>query len=340
MKKIIVINGCGGVGKDTFVELCSKHINLMNFSSVEKVKEVAKICGWDGKKDELSRKFLSDLKDLTENYNSMPYQSMVEKIGEFKRSTDELLFLHVREPEQISRLVEEFDAKSLLIVRNTVAHISSNHADDNVFNYKYDYVIQNDGTLEELEEKAIDFIYRLSWDVFYFTFGTSKKFPFHGGWVEVHAKDLSSAEKLFSKFYPGDENGILPYAGSYTKNEFYKTGMQEKGNRGAHCHDILIDSEPFMKTLESDKLKRPDKEYIILWLPGKKFFIHMSYKAEGIIHFKLCRMTKDMYLEEIKHDDYSFYPEYRSWKCIAEAVPEVLYDCFKEIPRFVPFFID
>ena len=41
----------------------------MNISSVDKVKEAAKVlAGWNGEKDEKSRKFLSDLKD-GDNYN-------------------------------------------------------------------------------------------------------------------------------------------------------------------------------------------------------------------------------------------------------------------------------
>jgi len=50
-KQIVVINGTGGSGKDTFVEFCSKYGKVMNFSSVDKVKEVARVIGWDGKKN-------------------------------------------------------------------------------------------------------------------------------------------------------------------------------------------------------------------------------------------------------------------------------------------------
>lgn len=57
-KHIFIINGSGGVGKDTFVQLVSAELNnnlkkfhtVVNFSSVDKVKEIAKEIGWDGKK--------------------------------------------------------------------------------------------------------------------------------------------------------------------------------------------------------------------------------------------------------------------------------------------------
>ena len=54
-KRIIIINGSGGVGKDTFVEYCSEFTNVKNISSVDKVKEAAKILvGWNGEKDTYS----------------------------------------------------------------------------------------------------------------------------------------------------------------------------------------------------------------------------------------------------------------------------------------------
>ena len=52
-KQVIIINGTGGSGKDTFVEYCSEFAKVTNISSVDKVKEAAKILvGWNGEKDE------------------------------------------------------------------------------------------------------------------------------------------------------------------------------------------------------------------------------------------------------------------------------------------------
>lgn len=55
MKKIIVINGAGTSGKDTFVKLVSKYAKTINYSSVDFVKEVARFAGWNGQKDEKGR---------------------------------------------------------------------------------------------------------------------------------------------------------------------------------------------------------------------------------------------------------------------------------------------
>lgn len=130
----------------------------MNYSSVDKIKKIAKIIGWNGGKTEKDRKFLSDLKILTSNYNDMSYNDMKNVINVFKHNNASLLFLHIREPTEIQRVVNDFKAKTLLITNNNIKQIKSNMADANVLNYKYDYVIDNSGTLKELEQKAIKFI--------------------------------------------------------------------------------------------------------------------------------------------------------------------------------------
>ena len=163
MKKIVVINGTGGCGKDTFVELCKKHTSVFNFSSIDKVKEVAKIIGWSGSKSEKDRKFLADLKRLTTDYNDMAFNSIIDGVNGFNNSEDEIMFIHIREPEEIKRVVEKFGAKSLLIKRIGQDIIKSNTSDANVENYNYDYIIENT-TLDEYENKAINFIKELKND--------------------------------------------------------------------------------------------------------------------------------------------------------------------------------
>lgn len=162
MKQIIIINGSGGVGKDTFIDFCKKYAKILNISSVDKVKEAAKIlAGWNGEKDEKSRKFLSDLKDLGIKYNDAPLKYILEKAEAFKISNNDLMFIHIRECEEIEKCKNKCNAKTLLITNTNVAAISSNISDSDVANYNYDYYIKNDGTLEELDIKAKEFIEKL-----------------------------------------------------------------------------------------------------------------------------------------------------------------------------------
>lgn len=160
MKKVFIINGSGGVGKDTFVEMVSEEIPVVNKLSVDEVKKYAKEMGWDGKKTEKDRKFLSDLKRLLVEYNDLPFQSMKRTVENFGRRNekDAFLFLHIREPEEIKRAVEEFGAQSILVVNKNVESISSNDSDARVSEFKYDYTIDNSGTLTDLKKAAHSFI--------------------------------------------------------------------------------------------------------------------------------------------------------------------------------------
>ena len=102
-------------------------------------------------------KFLSDLKKLTTNYNDMSFVSIKEAINKFNSSDNEIMFIHIREPEEIQRVVDNFSAKTLLIKREGLKIIDTNSSDANVENYKYDYIIINT-TLENLDKSALKFV--------------------------------------------------------------------------------------------------------------------------------------------------------------------------------------
>lgn len=70
--------------------------------------------------------------------------------------------MHVREPNEIYRLVNDYRCLTLLITNCRTNKETSNHADQFVHNYSYDYIIANDGTFNDLEIKAIEFINELS----------------------------------------------------------------------------------------------------------------------------------------------------------------------------------
>ncbi|NCC71736.1 hypothetical protein EOM09_09265 [bacterium] len=159
-KKIVIINGNGGVGKDFFTDLCGKYKKIKKISTVDKVKEAAKVLvSYNNEKDEKTRKLLSDLKILAEEYNGSIIKYLENSIKEFKNDENELLFLFVREIKDIVKIKNvEKDIITLLITNKNKKFITSNIADRDVLNYKYDYTIENTDTIEELEEKAKEFI--------------------------------------------------------------------------------------------------------------------------------------------------------------------------------------
>lgn len=162
--KIVVINGVGGSGKDTFVHFVQDAYNqypqrftVGNISTVDFVKQIATDCGWTGVKEERDRKFLSDLKDLLEEYNNLPNRMVDRAIKHFEQTKVKVVFVHCREPKGIDYFVKKYGAITLLIHNPNIEPITSNHADANVADYDYEYIIENDGSLEDLRKKAIDF---------------------------------------------------------------------------------------------------------------------------------------------------------------------------------------
>jgi hypothetical protein len=139
VKQVVIINGSGEWGKDTFCNLCANHLKVLNISSVDKVKEAYRVLGWDGDKSEIHRKALSDIKAISINTLNHPYNYVKHNIENFyKCDAYELMFIHVRESIEIERLCNDFGCISLLIRNPNINIITSNESDANVENYNYD----------------------------------------------------------------------------------------------------------------------------------------------------------------------------------------------------------
>ena len=154
MKKlVIVINGSGGVGKDTLCDFAAECYKVKNISSITPIKQIAERCGWDGTKDDKSRKFLSDLKLLCVEYNDYPTKWALAEYESFLNSDEEIMFVHIREPEEIAKFVAATSgvARTLLVRGGDRMNKScyGNASDDGVENYAYDRYFLNDGTLEQ-----------------------------------------------------------------------------------------------------------------------------------------------------------------------------------------------
>ena len=162
MKLTIVINGKGGVGKDTLCRFAAERYKTENVSSITPIKELAAACGWQGEKTDRARKFLSDLKALTAAYNDYPTTYLSDRYRAFLSSDDELLFVHIREPEEIRKFVSATDgaAKTLLIRGGERCERAAygNVSDDGVEDYPYDYVFVNDRPLDQTRAAFLEFL--------------------------------------------------------------------------------------------------------------------------------------------------------------------------------------
>jgi hypothetical protein len=177
-KKIIVINGKGGVGKDTLIKAVESmnepHIGVYNESSIDPVRGMA-ARSFDGienlseaakVKGNAYRKFLSDMKKAVDDYYMAVHGTKYTEeylyrcacdfaggIGEYRDSSeDSVLFVHIREPENIQSFVErvraqlDVDIVTLLVSSCRAKTDYGNDSDNNVADYAYDFTYENDGS--------------------------------------------------------------------------------------------------------------------------------------------------------------------------------------------------
>lgn len=160
MKQIVIINGIAGSGKDTFVDyigLIMKNVSKMSY--IRDVKHIASDMGWDGKKDNKSRRFLSDIEDLWTAYNNGVFKKVISRI-EDELSPNVTYFIMVRKTREIEKLKRKYKRLCLtVLIKRPGVKVPDNPADKDaaISRYKYDVVIENIGTTKDLEDKAIKF---------------------------------------------------------------------------------------------------------------------------------------------------------------------------------------
>lgn len=169
MVKVVAVNGAPTSGKTTFETICESMLlkRVRVTSMVKAVKTIAGYCGWNGGKTDKDRKFLSDLKDLLAEYNDYPYKCIRGELEYFKEELanygvaqhEAIMFIDARGPADLQRLREKMNATCILVRRDSAENVPhGNHADDEVFNFDYDYVIENNGSIDELAESCEQFI--------------------------------------------------------------------------------------------------------------------------------------------------------------------------------------
>ena len=147
-----IINGAPMSGKDTFVRQLQKEFpdQVVNFSTIDSVKELYKVAGWDGKKDAESRKVLSDMKDYLTKKFDLPFLEVQSKISETLKTAsnsekDMMLFIHVREPQEIDRLKKAHpDIVTIQVVRNCIKDLPASNI-----------TVYNNETVKDLRNRAL-----------------------------------------------------------------------------------------------------------------------------------------------------------------------------------------
>ena len=183
--KVVIINGKPQSGKDTFCKYAQGYCdddesaNTLIISSVDPLKEMLTQLGWDGTKTDKIRDMLMDMKQLWVQNQDGPTMFLFNNILEFHKACtgeDNIVFVHIREPEEIKKLVNALtgfesmgiDVISLLIIRGSGEDTpnqptETRRSDDEALinNYEYDVTINNDEDLIKLQELAAEFVDKL-----------------------------------------------------------------------------------------------------------------------------------------------------------------------------------
>ena len=183
--KVVIINGKPQSGKDTFCKYAQGYCdddesaNTLIISSVDPLKEMLTQLGWDGTKTDKIRDMLMDMKQLWAQNQDGPTMFLFNNILEFHKACtgeDNIVFVHIREPEEIKKLVNALtgfesmgiDVISLLIIRgsgedtpNQPAETRRSDDEALINNYEYDVTINNDEDLIKLQELAAEFVDKL-----------------------------------------------------------------------------------------------------------------------------------------------------------------------------------
>ena len=163
--RIYVVNGFPESGKTTFERIIQKFLgreNVFIYSTIDTIKDLANMIGWDGKKDDRGRRLLSDLKAVMNQYNDYTikeiadYLRTVETLGRYG-TIEPIVFVDSREPKEIARIVREFNARTIYIKREKETEFT-NSSDQNVKDYYYDVYIWNNKDLPHFGFEIVDFL--------------------------------------------------------------------------------------------------------------------------------------------------------------------------------------
>lgn len=182
---IILMNGCGGSGKDTFEQLVAESlleqksgVAVYHVSTIDPIREIEKtLATLNGEQyipdKDCHRKACAELKKIwDEQYDgSFKYLKLIlRRYDTMCCSTEEaaVVFIHVREPHNLQRLYDahadgslvphcsEWDITSVLLYGRTNPEDFDNAADRDVENFEYEVYIDNDASkpIESLKDAA------------------------------------------------------------------------------------------------------------------------------------------------------------------------------------------
>lgn len=169
-KKIFIISGKARHGKNTVADLIKEYyenqnLKVINDSYAYYIKDYAKrISDWDGNEDTKPRELLQQLGTnlIRQNIDRLFFiNRMIEDLKVFSYFYDIITISDGRFEEELDLIKNKFDNVILIKVDrpnfdNGLTQEQKNHpTETSLDNYnKFDYIIENDSTIENLKEKV------------------------------------------------------------------------------------------------------------------------------------------------------------------------------------------
>lgn len=175
-QRVVVLNGVAKSGKDSFIAMVLRaaekdpvsRVVVGQTSTIDPIKDVMRReFGWTGGKAERDRLFMHNLKMLTTEYCDLSFRHTRESIDVFFETwarisfvDGAIMFVMAREPDDIARYVERYGGRAVTaLMRMPIAEVKipGNGGDQGVFDYRYDYFIENIKDLKYLQVVAENF---------------------------------------------------------------------------------------------------------------------------------------------------------------------------------------
>lgn len=179
---LVLINGHAGVGKDAFVEFCKnyaekeKSCRVYNIHRSDAPKMALQTLGWNGEKDEDTRKLLKEMVDFMEKKDLLNrYLDTQLESSRAMNPCGSIVFYHVRDPEVIYSLMEKYIDNpairpvSLLVKRDIEKPAEPNDWWGDLEKAEYTMTVQLPSqdldTSRKIAETFVDFLLDEEWEV-------------------------------------------------------------------------------------------------------------------------------------------------------------------------------